>query len=224
MDNDSPELSKPAVIGGIDRKLPRRTHVHAGQVADGVVVLGVAQAARQHRPRIAGILSRLVLCVRRRSSRSPAGEHRPAAAAPASAASPWLSVSRAPGPSEDSPGSPRPSWNKAGDRTARRVSRRHGIRCNSSPGRGGRSAQTAFQVSIGDLEGPGRGCRSRGERQHQHDHDGVMLPSSFSRTPSHEIDRQSWLMISSIQFLRVFVVNSKQIPRRHKDAKKRQKH
>ena len=47
-------------IGRIDRKLARRANVHAGQVADGVVVLGVAQAARQHRPGIAGVLSRLV--------------------------------------------------------------------------------------------------------------------------------------------------------------------
>ena len=47
-------------IGGIHRKFAGGSHVHAGQVADGVVVLGVAEAARQHRPGIAGVLPRLV--------------------------------------------------------------------------------------------------------------------------------------------------------------------
>ena len=40
-------------IGRIDRKLARRAHIRARQVADGVVVFGVAQAARQHGARIA---------------------------------------------------------------------------------------------------------------------------------------------------------------------------
>ena len=35
-------------VGGIDRELAGDLHVLAGQVADGVVVLGVAQTARQH--------------------------------------------------------------------------------------------------------------------------------------------------------------------------------
>ena len=41
-------------IGGIDGKLARDLHVLAGQIANGVVVFGVAQAASQHQTRIAG--------------------------------------------------------------------------------------------------------------------------------------------------------------------------
>ena len=44
----------------IHRKLPRGTDVHAGKVADAVVVLGIAQAVHQHRTGIAIVLSRLV--------------------------------------------------------------------------------------------------------------------------------------------------------------------
>ena len=51
MASDSPELSKPAGLAGIDGELAGRADVHAGQIADGVVVLGVAQPARQHRAR-----------------------------------------------------------------------------------------------------------------------------------------------------------------------------
>ena len=40
-------------VGGVDRKFARGTHVHAGQVADGVVVLGIAQTPRQHHARVA---------------------------------------------------------------------------------------------------------------------------------------------------------------------------
>ena len=47
-------------IGRIHGKLPCGTHVHAGKVADAVVVLGVAQAAQQHRPGITRVPSRLV--------------------------------------------------------------------------------------------------------------------------------------------------------------------
>ena len=46
-------------VGRVDGKLARGTHVDAGQVADGVVVLGVAQPARQHQSGIARVLSRL---------------------------------------------------------------------------------------------------------------------------------------------------------------------
>ncbi len=46
-------------IGRIHRKLARGLHVLAGEVADGVVVFGVAQAARQHQSRIAGVLAHL---------------------------------------------------------------------------------------------------------------------------------------------------------------------
>ncbi len=40
-------------IGRIDGKLAGELHVLAGEIADGVVVFGVAQAARQHGPGIA---------------------------------------------------------------------------------------------------------------------------------------------------------------------------
>ena len=58
--SDSPELSKPAGVRGIHGELARRLQVHAGQIADRVVVLGVAQPVRQHHSGIAGILARLV--------------------------------------------------------------------------------------------------------------------------------------------------------------------
>ncbi len=46
-------------IGGIDRKFAGRTDIAAGQVADGVVELGVAQAPGQDDARIAGVAIRL---------------------------------------------------------------------------------------------------------------------------------------------------------------------
>ncbi len=46
-------------IGRIHRKLPGGTDVHARQVADRVVVLGVAEPAGQHQAGIACILGRL---------------------------------------------------------------------------------------------------------------------------------------------------------------------
>ena len=45
-------------VGGIDGELAGGAHVDAGEVADGVVVLGVAEAARQHGTGIAGVLAR----------------------------------------------------------------------------------------------------------------------------------------------------------------------
>ena len=47
-------------VGGIHGELPRGADVHASQVPDGVVVFRVAQPARQHGPRIARILPRLI--------------------------------------------------------------------------------------------------------------------------------------------------------------------
>ena len=65
-------------IGRIHRKLPRRLHVLAGQVADGVVVFRVAQPAGQHRcpdrPRSSGSLPR----ARPESRKSHSGALRPA--------------------------------------------------------------------------------------------------------------------------------------------------
>ena len=48
------------LVGRIDGELLGRPQVHTGQVADGVVVFGVAQPARQHRSGITGMLLRLV--------------------------------------------------------------------------------------------------------------------------------------------------------------------
>ncbi len=43
------------LVGGIHRKLLRRADVDPGQIADGVVVFGVAQPPREHDARIAGM-------------------------------------------------------------------------------------------------------------------------------------------------------------------------
>ena len=59
-------------IGRIHRKLPRELHVLAGEIANRVVVLGVAQPARQHQPGIARGLLYLLPRARPESSRSPA--------------------------------------------------------------------------------------------------------------------------------------------------------
>ena len=55
---------KACFIGGIDRELPRRPDVDTGQVADRVVILGVAQPPRQHPPRIAGVFFAFVFANR----------------------------------------------------------------------------------------------------------------------------------------------------------------
>ena len=44
-------------VGGIDGELARRAEVDAGEIADGVVVLRVAQPPRQDDARIAGVLA-----------------------------------------------------------------------------------------------------------------------------------------------------------------------
>ena len=46
-----------SLVGGIDGEFARGTQVHACQVADGVVVLGVAEAPVEHGTRIAGMLA-----------------------------------------------------------------------------------------------------------------------------------------------------------------------
>src|SRR5437868_13680122 len=46
-------------VGGVHRELPRRLDVHANQVADRVVVFGVAEPPRQYRSWIAGVLPSL---------------------------------------------------------------------------------------------------------------------------------------------------------------------
>ncbi len=113
-------------IGGIDGKLPRRPNVDAG----GAPALA-RDPLHSFAPRS---------CARRGPSRSLSGGHPLAAVAPASGASPGRSVSPSPGSSEDSPGQPPPMRSKAGDRTGRLAYCRHGIRCNSARGRGGRFA------------------------------------------------------------------------------------
>ena len=52
------------LVGGVDGELPRRPDVDARQVADGVVVLGVAQPPRQDPAGIARVPLRLVLAER----------------------------------------------------------------------------------------------------------------------------------------------------------------
>ena len=52
------------LVGGIDGELLRRPDVDARQVANGVVVLGVAQPPRRHRAGIAGVPLRFVLADR----------------------------------------------------------------------------------------------------------------------------------------------------------------
>jgi hypothetical protein len=47
-------------IGGVDGKFARGLDIDAGEIADGVVVLGVTQAARQHDPGVAGVLARFL--------------------------------------------------------------------------------------------------------------------------------------------------------------------
>ena len=52
------------LVGRIDGELSRRPDIDAGQVADGVVVLGVAQPAGQHRAGIARVAPGLVFAQR----------------------------------------------------------------------------------------------------------------------------------------------------------------
>ena len=47
-------------VGWIDRKLPRRADVHAGQIADGVIILGITQAPGRHGTRITRMTLRLI--------------------------------------------------------------------------------------------------------------------------------------------------------------------
>ena len=50
---------EPRLVGGIDGKLARRTHVDAGQIADRVVVFRIAQPACEDNARIAVVFARL---------------------------------------------------------------------------------------------------------------------------------------------------------------------
>ena len=86
--------SRPRWPGSTGNSL-RRPDVHAGQVADGVVVLGVAQPPGGHRAGVAGVPLRLVLAARPGPRRRPPGAARPSgAASPSPAASPRPGWSR----------------------------------------------------------------------------------------------------------------------------------
>ena len=56
-----PDIREALASDAVDGKLAglRRPHVHAGEIADRVVVLRVAQPTQRHRPGIAGPRSRL---------------------------------------------------------------------------------------------------------------------------------------------------------------------
>ena len=115
----------------VHRKLARGTNVHAGEVADGVVVLGIAEAAHQHRPGIAIVLLRLVGRTAWTQSitcwRASAGRLRQRLRRHLFGGQSLQHQ----GPARIVVDHGRPLWSKAEDRTAPPGFRRHGTRCNS---------------------------------------------------------------------------------------------
>ncbi len=59
--NDSPELSKPDWFAGSTGNSRVGTKIHSREIADRVVVFGVAQPPGKHTTRIAGVLRGFVL-------------------------------------------------------------------------------------------------------------------------------------------------------------------
>ena len=132
------------LVGGVDGELPRRADVDARQVADGVVVLGVAQPTRQDRAGIARVSLRLVLAERLDPVDDPSRARPPDAASPSPAASTRPRAAPGPLPSARGPWPPLPRSYKRSGPGRPSASPCRGTAGNRSRGTAGRSRGTAL--------------------------------------------------------------------------------